>query len=229
MFGLHEVFGYPHTEIVGRGPAPVRASSPRPRLGSASPRARRARGPPGGDRTVRRGGDGGDNEELLAVLVPDVTLWTDGGEHGPATSLRPVHGAGAVARLFAEAARPAARLPSSVPGRRHRSVRGALRRQRPAGRRRAGGDRRGRRARHVLGHQSGQAHAHPLSGATTAGRVPPSPPWPPGSAAPSAASAPARAASAGCDRPPPRRGRPWPEPKHPSPHWIRRTDGNPGA
>ncbi|WP_169813584.1 nuclear transport factor 2 family protein, partial [Nocardia lijiangensis] len=48
---------------------------------------------------------GGDLEELLAVLAPDVTLWTDGGERGPATSLRPVHGAGAVARLFVEVAR----------------------------------------------------------------------------------------------------------------------------
>ncbi|MEV0029937.1 RNA polymerase sigma factor SigJ [Nocardia sp. NPDC050793] len=111
VFVLHEVFGYPHTEtaeILGRTPAAVRqiahrarshAQARRPR-GHADPKARRQVT----ERFVAAA-MGGDLEELLAVLAPDVTLWTDGGERGPATSLRPVHGAGAVARLFAEVAR----------------------------------------------------------------------------------------------------------------------------
>ncbi|MGK5674273.1 hypothetical protein ACSNOB_15700 [Micromonospora sp. URMC 106] len=43
---------------------------------------------------------GGDLRGLMAVLALDVTLWTDGGGKGPATSLHPVHGRDAVARLF---------------------------------------------------------------------------------------------------------------------------------
>ncbi|MFG3706022.1 hypothetical protein ACGF7U_14995 [Micromonospora sp. NPDC047670] len=43
---------------------------------------------------------GDDLRGLLAVLAPDVTLWTDGGGKGPATSLHPVHGRDDVAGLL---------------------------------------------------------------------------------------------------------------------------------
>ncbi|MFD8530018.1 hypothetical protein ACFV0L_21640 [Streptosporangium canum] len=43
---------------------------------------------------------GGDLRALLELPAPDVTLWTDGGGKGPATSLRPVHGRDRVAALF---------------------------------------------------------------------------------------------------------------------------------
>ncbi|MGW2217623.1 sigma factor [Nonomuraea sp. NPDC001684] len=43
---------------------------------------------------------GGDLRALLEVLAPEVTLWTDGGGKGPATSLHPVHGRDQVAALF---------------------------------------------------------------------------------------------------------------------------------
>ncbi|MFI7067791.1 hypothetical protein ACIBL3_42820 [Kribbella sp. NPDC050124] len=36
----------------------------------------------------------------MDVLAPDVTLWTDGGGKGPATSLLPVHGRDTVAELL---------------------------------------------------------------------------------------------------------------------------------
>lgn len=52
---------------------------------------------------------GGDLQELLRILAPDVTLWTDGGGKGPATSLRPVHGSVAVAKLLVAVA-------ANVPG-----------------------------------------------------------------------------------------------------------------
>ncbi|MGC4938554.1 hypothetical protein [Kribbella sp. DT2] len=38
--------------------------------------------------------------ELLELLAPDVTLWTDGGGKGAARSLQPVHGRDRVAELF---------------------------------------------------------------------------------------------------------------------------------
>jgi hypothetical protein len=43
---------------------------------------------------------GGNLEALLEILAPDVTLWTDGGGKGPATSLQPVQGREAVATLL---------------------------------------------------------------------------------------------------------------------------------
>ncbi|MFJ8818333.1 RNA polymerase sigma factor SigJ [Amycolatopsis thermoflava] len=106
VFVLHDVFGYPHTEIadiLGRSPEAVRQLSHRAR---EHVRARRPRYRV--DARVQRevterfveAAMGGDLEALLQVLAPDVTLWTDGGGKGVATSLRPVHGRDAVASLL---------------------------------------------------------------------------------------------------------------------------------
>ncbi|WP_229402924.1 RNA polymerase sigma factor SigJ [Micromonospora okii] len=106
VFVLHEVFGYPHTEIatvIGRSPAAVRQLAHRAR---EHVQARRPRFAPDArlqQQVTERflaAALGGDLRELLAVLAPDVTLWTDGGGKGPATSLHPVRGRDEVARLL---------------------------------------------------------------------------------------------------------------------------------
>ncbi|MEU9170507.1 RNA polymerase sigma factor SigJ [Streptomyces sp. NPDC048420] len=105
VFVLHEVFGYPHTEIaeiIDRAPAAVRQLAHRARthvharrpLYEAHPRVRR-------EATERfvRAAVGGDIAELMEILAPDVTVWTDGGGmRGQA--LRPVHGRDKAARLL---------------------------------------------------------------------------------------------------------------------------------
>jgi RNA polymerase sigma-70 factor (ECF subfamily) len=111
VFVLNEVFGYRHTEIaemLDRSPAAVRQIAYRARE-HVQARRPRTRAHPRECREVTErfvvAAMGGDIEELLAVLAPDVTLWTDGGDKGPRTSLRPVRGATAVAELFANIAR----------------------------------------------------------------------------------------------------------------------------
>jgi RNA polymerase sigma-70 factor (ECF subfamily) len=105
VFVLHEVFGYAHTEIaeiLDRTPAAVRQVAHRARahvharrpLYEAHPRVRR-------EATERfvRAAVGGDIAELMEILAPDVTVWTDGGGmRGQA--LRPVHGREKAARLL---------------------------------------------------------------------------------------------------------------------------------
>jgi limonene-1,2-epoxide hydrolase len=105
VFVLHEVFGYAHTEIaeiLERTPAAVRQVAHRARahvharrpLYAAHPRVRR-------EATERfvRAAVGGDLTELMEILAPDVTVWTDGGGmRGQA--LRPVHGREKAARLL---------------------------------------------------------------------------------------------------------------------------------
>ncbi|KUN13671.1 RNA polymerase subunit sigma-24 [Streptomyces canus] len=105
VFVLHEVFGYAHTEIaeiIDRTPAAVRQLAHRARahvharrpLYEAHPRVRR-------EATERfvRAAVGGDIAELMEILAPDVTVWTDGGgmRRQP---LRPVHGREKAARLL---------------------------------------------------------------------------------------------------------------------------------
>ena len=106
VFVLYEVFGYRHTEIadiLDRTPAAIRQIAHRAR---AHVRARRphTRADPQACRLVTErfvvAAMGGDVKELLAVLAPDVTLWTDGGARGPATSMHPVLGAEMVAEIF---------------------------------------------------------------------------------------------------------------------------------
>ncbi|MFJ4781759.1 RNA polymerase sigma factor SigJ [Streptomyces sp. NPDC088794] len=106
VFVLHEVFGYPHTEIadiIDRTPAAVRQLAHRARahvharrpLYRAHPRVRR-------EATERfvRAALGGDISALLEILAPDVTVWTDGGGNRKPAGLRPVHGRDKAARLI---------------------------------------------------------------------------------------------------------------------------------
>ncbi|MFI8068128.1 RNA polymerase sigma factor SigJ [Streptomyces sp. NPDC086033] len=105
VFVLHEVFGYAHTEIaeiIDRTPAAVRQLAHRARahvharrpLYEAHPRVRR-------EATERfvRAALGGDIAELMEILAPDVTVWTDGGGMRK-QALRPVHGREKAARLL---------------------------------------------------------------------------------------------------------------------------------
>lgn len=105
-FVLHEVFGYPHTdiaEIVGRKPSAVRQLVHRARehVQARRPRYRT-------DRDVQRqvterfmaATAGGDLDGLLRLLAPDVVLWTDAGGKVPRAGLRPVHGRDKVARFL---------------------------------------------------------------------------------------------------------------------------------
>ncbi|MFC5185418.1 RNA polymerase sigma factor SigJ [Actinomadura harenae] len=106
VFILHEVFGYPHTEIaeiLGRSPASVRQVAHRAKAHVRSRRTRRTV-----DRRTQREATerflaaalGGDLAALMRILAPDVTLWTDGGGVRRA-ALRPVEGRDKVARLIA--------------------------------------------------------------------------------------------------------------------------------
>lgn len=111
VFVLHEVFGYAHTEIaeiLDRTPAAVRQVAHRARahvharrpLYEAHPRVRR-------EATERfvRAAVGGDIAELMEILAPDVTVWTDGGGRRRTTALRPVRGRDKAVRLLAGYAR----------------------------------------------------------------------------------------------------------------------------
>ncbi|MFF5475772.1 RNA polymerase sigma factor SigJ [Streptomyces sp. NPDC012935] len=111
VFVLHEVFGYPHTEIaqiIDRSPAAVRQLAHRARghvharrpLYEAHPRVRR-------EATERfvRAAVGGDLAALMEILAPDVTVWTDAGGKRKPAGLRPVHGRDKAVRLFGSYAR----------------------------------------------------------------------------------------------------------------------------
>ncbi|MDC0769067.1 sigma-70 family RNA polymerase sigma factor [Streptomyces sp. HD] len=111
VFVLHEVFGYPHTEIaeiIDRSPAAVRQLGHRARehvharrpLYAAHPRVRR-------EATERfvRAAVGGDLAALMEILAPDVTVWTDAGGKRKRAGLRPVHGREKAVRLFDSFAR----------------------------------------------------------------------------------------------------------------------------
>jgi RNA polymerase sigma-70 factor (ECF subfamily) len=106
VFVLNEVFGYAHTEIaeiIERSPAAVRqlahrarehVHARRPRY-RAHPRVRR-------EATERfvRAALGGDIAELMEILAPDVTVWTDSGGNRKPAGLRPVHGRDKAVRLL---------------------------------------------------------------------------------------------------------------------------------
>ena len=112
VFVLHEVFGFPHAEIaaaIGRSDASVRQLMHRAR---EHVQARRPRFDvdAGQQREVTErflaAAAGGDIDQLMTVLAPDVTLITDGGGKAQAP-LRPVVGAAKVARfLVTISARP---------------------------------------------------------------------------------------------------------------------------
>ncbi|MGW7422790.1 RNA polymerase sigma factor SigJ [Streptomyces sp. NPDC054813] len=107
VFVLHEVFGYPHTEIAGmldRSPASVRQLAHRARAHVHARRPRYRAHP-----RVRREATerfvsaalGGDLHALMEILAPDVTVWIDGGGVRQAAGLRPVHGREKAARMLA--------------------------------------------------------------------------------------------------------------------------------
>ncbi|MEV4472305.1 RNA polymerase sigma factor SigJ [Nonomuraea sp. NPDC049504] len=106
-FVLREGFGYEHAEIarlLERSPAAARQLIHRAR---EHVQARRPRFPADPD-LARQAAErflaatlGGHLGDLMDVLAPDVTLWTDGGGAVPA-ALRPVNGAAKVARLLAK-------------------------------------------------------------------------------------------------------------------------------
>jgi len=112
VFVLHEVFGFGHAEIaavLGRSAPAVRQLAHRAR---EHVQARRPRFDVDWDQqrevTARflAAAAGGDIEDLMTVLAPDVTLLTDGGGKTRA-ALRPITGASKVARfLVAIAGRP---------------------------------------------------------------------------------------------------------------------------
>ncbi|MFI6678111.1 sigma factor-like helix-turn-helix DNA-binding protein [Kribbella sp. NPDC050470] len=106
VFVLHQAFAYPYTEIadmLGRTPEAIRQVAHRARehVTAQRPRYRvTARVQQKATERFIEATLGGDLEALLDVLAPDVTLWTDGGGKGPATSLLPVHGRDTVADLL---------------------------------------------------------------------------------------------------------------------------------
>jgi RNA polymerase sigma-70 factor, ECF subfamily len=112
VFVLHEVFGFPHAEIgaaIGRSDAAVRQLMHRARehVQARRPRFEIDRGQQR-EATERflAAAAGGDIDELMLVLAPDVTLISDGGGKAKAP-LRPITGAAKVARfLLAIVGRP---------------------------------------------------------------------------------------------------------------------------
>ena len=103
-FILHDVFGYPFTEVAevtGRTPAACRqlASSARRRVRSAQPPATHTARQAGLVRDFRRAWEAKDINALLGLLDPGATVTADGG--GLATAaLRPIEGAEQVARFY---------------------------------------------------------------------------------------------------------------------------------
>ena len=106
VFVLHEVFGFGHAEIaaaIGRSDTSVRQLMHRAR---EHVQARRPRFDvdAGQQREVTQrflaAAAGGDIDQLMMVLAPDVTLTSDGGGKAKAP-LRPVTGAAKVARFLA--------------------------------------------------------------------------------------------------------------------------------
>ncbi|MGI5350414.1 sigma factor-like helix-turn-helix DNA-binding protein [Streptomyces sp. CA-250714] len=127
VFVLHEVFGFGHPEIadiLGRSSAAVRRLAARARRHVHARRPRHRIEPDIHAQVTERfaaAALGGDLQALLAVLAPDVTLWTDGGGKGPATSLRPVHGRDQVTAPFMAVA---AQLPAAGLNFRYRRMSG---------------------------------------------------------------------------------------------------------
>jgi len=106
VFVLNEVFGYAHTEIadiIDRTPAAVRQLAHRARDHVLARRPRyRAHPRVRQEATERfvRAALGGDLAELMEILAPDVTVWTDGGGNRKPAGLRPVHGRDKAVRLI---------------------------------------------------------------------------------------------------------------------------------
>jgi RNA polymerase sigma factor (sigma-70 family) len=106
VFVLHEVFGYPHSEIAGildRSPAAVRQIGHRAREHVHARRPRERTEPTVRRQVTERFMDavvGGDLGSLMELLAPDVALWADGGGKAPAAGRHVQHGRERVARLL---------------------------------------------------------------------------------------------------------------------------------
>ncbi|WP_317452737.1 RNA polymerase sigma factor SigJ [Streptomyces sp. CBMA29] len=117
VFVLHEVFGYAHTEIaeiLGRSPSAIRQLAHRAREHVQARRPRYQADPHLQQQVTERfvaAALGGDIAELMSLLAPDVTMWTDGGGK-VRSALRPVNGRDKVARFLNGYA--TGRLPESL-------------------------------------------------------------------------------------------------------------------
>jgi len=114
-FILHDVFGYPFTEvadITGRTPAACRqlASTARRRVRATLPPATLTAQQASLVRDFKQAWEAKDIGALIGLLDPDATLTGDGGGLAPA-ALRPIEGGERVARYLADLARAA---PSNV-------------------------------------------------------------------------------------------------------------------
>jgi RNA polymerase sigma-70 factor (ECF subfamily) len=114
-FILHDVFGYPFTElaqIVGRTPAACRqlASSARRRIRSsqapATPTAQQAEIV----RDFKQAWQAKDIDALIGLLDPHATVIADGGGLASVSELRPIEGAEQVARVVVDVASRAPNL-----------------------------------------------------------------------------------------------------------------------
>ena len=116
---LHDVFGYDHAEIatiVGKSDAACRQILVRARRHVADGKPRFAANREQRDAVARRffaAADGGDMDELLAVLAPDVTFYGDGGGKAQAVAA-PLAGGERVARFLAALFRRGRALDVSV-------------------------------------------------------------------------------------------------------------------
>ncbi|MFI6321142.1 RNA polymerase sigma factor SigJ [Nonomuraea sp. NPDC050556] len=106
VFVLHEVFAYTHVEIatiLDRTPAAVRQVAHRARGHVQARRPRSRTTSEAGRRVTERflqAAVGGDLDELMQLLAPDVTMWIDGGGTSKVSVMNPVHGRDKVARLI---------------------------------------------------------------------------------------------------------------------------------
>jgi RNA polymerase sigma-70 factor (ECF subfamily) len=113
-FILHDVFGYPFTEvaeIVGRTPAACRqlAASARRRLQASKAPAPSAARQADIVKDFKQAWEAKDIGALVGLLDPEVTMIADGGGLAPA-QLHPVEGSAQVARLLIEIANVAQNL-----------------------------------------------------------------------------------------------------------------------
>jgi RNA polymerase sigma-70 factor (ECF subfamily) len=108
MFVLHDVFGFGHAEVAeatGRSPDAVRQLASRARRHVQARRAEavvQARPPSGAEEVALSffaAAAGGDLQQLMDLLAPDVVLLSDGGGKARA-ALRPITGADKVARFL---------------------------------------------------------------------------------------------------------------------------------
>lgn len=107
VFVLNEVFGYAHTEIaeaIERSPAAVRQIARRARSHVHARRPRYDTHPRVQQEVTERFVEaalGGDVDQLMQILAPEVTVWTDGGGKVRGAGLRPVHGRDRAAQMLA--------------------------------------------------------------------------------------------------------------------------------